>query len=87
MRAPPEAANSTSGQAFSTAVSRPLMMASPAAMPSEPPMKSKSCTAIDHRQTVEPAVAELHRVIEAGLAARVLEPIDVAPLIAEAQRI
>ena len=29
----------------STAVSRPLIPASPAAMPSEPPMKSKSCTA------------------------------------------
>ena len=44
MRAPPEAANKTNGQPFSTAVSRPLIIASPAAMPSEPPMKSKSCT-------------------------------------------
>ena len=34
------------GVPFSTAVSRPLITASPAAMPSEPPMKSKSCTPI-----------------------------------------
>ena len=46
MRAPPEAANMMKGVPFSTAVSSPLMTASPAAMPSEPPMKSKSCTAI-----------------------------------------
>ena len=44
MRAPPEAANKMHGQPFSTAVSNPLITASPAAMPSEPPMKSKSCT-------------------------------------------
>ena len=32
------------GVPCSTAASRPVMTASPAAMPSEPPMKSKSCT-------------------------------------------
>ena len=46
MRAPPEAANRMKGVPRSTAVSKPLMTASPAAMPSEPPMKSKSCTPI-----------------------------------------
>ena len=46
MRAPPEAANMMNGVPLSTAVSRPLITASPAAMPSEPPMKSKSCTPI-----------------------------------------
>ena len=40
-----------------------------------------------HGQTVELAVAELHRVVEAGLAARVLEPIDIAALVAEFQRV
>jgi hypothetical protein len=44
MRAPPEAANSTHGVPRATAVSMPVMIASPAAMPSEPPMKPKSCT-------------------------------------------
>ena len=42
---------------------RPLITASPAAMPSEPPMKSKSCTPIDDRQALELAVAELDRVV------------------------
>ena len=42
MRAPPEAANMMKGVPLSTAVSRPLMTASPAAIPKEPPMKSKS---------------------------------------------
>ena len=41
----------------------------------------------DDRQTVELAIAELHRVVEAGLAARVLETIEVAALIAKFQRI
>ena len=38
-------------------------------------------------KTVELAVTELHRVIEAGLAARILEPVDIAALVAEFQRI
>ncbi len=42
--APPEAANRMKRRLPSTAGSRPVMIASPAAMPSEPPMKSKSCT-------------------------------------------
>src|SRR4029453_3777612 len=46
MRAPPEAAKMMNGVPLSTAVSSPLITASPAAMPSEPPMKSKSCTPI-----------------------------------------
>ena len=87
MRAPPEAANMMKGVPLPIAVSRPLTSASPAAMPSEPPMKSKSCTRHHHRQAVEPAEAELDRVIGAGLAARVLEAVDVAALVAELQRI
>ena len=55
MRAPPEAANRMNGAFFSTAVCKPLMTASPAAMPSEPPMKSKSCTAMTTGKTFEPA--------------------------------
>ena len=42
IRAPPEAANMMNGDFFSTASSSPRTIASPAAMPSEPPMKSKS---------------------------------------------
>ncbi len=45
MRAPPEAANSTKGVRLRTAWSMPVTTASPAAKPSVPPMKSKSCTA------------------------------------------
>jgi hypothetical protein len=46
MRAPPEPAKSTKGVFLSSAVSAPLMKASPAAMPRDPPMKPKSCTAM-----------------------------------------
>ena len=70
-----------------TAVSSPVITASPAAMPSEPPMKSKSCTPISHRQAFELADAELHRVVQAGLGARVLQPVGVAALVAELERI
>ena len=45
MRAPPEAANRMKGVFFSTARSMPAITASPAAMPSEPAMKRKSCAA------------------------------------------
>ena len=45
MRAPPEAVNMMKGDLRFTASVMPVMMASPAAMPSEPPMNSKSCTA------------------------------------------
>ena len=44
MRAPPAAVNTTSGVRRATAVSQARMKASPAPMPSEPPMKAKSCT-------------------------------------------
>ena len=87
MRAPPDAANMMNGVPRSTAVSSPVITASPAAMPSEPPMKSKSCTPIDDRQAFELAEAELDRVVQAGLGARVLEAVDVAALVAELQRI
>jgi hypothetical protein len=46
---------------FSTAVSMPVTIASPAAMPSEPPMKSKSCTAATTAR-LDRAGADLHRV-------------------------
>ena len=42
---PPDAANITKGDFFSIARNMPVTTASPAAMPSEPPMKRKSCTA------------------------------------------
>src|ERR1700722_1195589 len=84
MRAPPEAAKRIKGQPFSTAVSSPLITASPAAMPSEPPMKSQSCTAIT--APVKLAEAKLHRVVQAGLAARVLEAVGIAAFVAEFQR-
>ena len=46
MRAPPDEMKKMKGVFFSTALRMAVMMASPAAMPSEPPMKAKSCTAI-----------------------------------------
>jgi hypothetical protein len=45
IRAPPEAANRMNEQRFSTAFSIPVTTASPAAMPSDPAMKRKSCAA------------------------------------------
>ena len=41
----------------------------------------------DGSEPVEPAEAEFYRVVEAGLAARIFQPIDIAALVAEAQRI
>ena len=41
----------------------------------------------DGGEAVELAVAELDRVVQPGLAARVLEPVDIAALVAEFQRI
>ena len=56
MRAPPEAANRMKGVRCSAAWVRPVITASPAAMPSEPPMKSKSCTAtVAAMPPIEPA--------------------------------
>src|SRR5581483_6016041 len=40
-----------------------------------------------HRQAVELAEAELDRVIEPGLAARVLDAVGIAPLVAELERV
>ena len=40
------------------AASMPVMIASPAAMPSEPPMKSKSCDGGDHRHVLDRAGAD-----------------------------
>ena len=40
-----------------------------------------------HRQAVELAEAELDRVVEAGLGARVFQPVGVAALVAELERI
>jgi hypothetical protein len=45
MRAPPEAANRMNGVRFSTARNMPATTDSPAAMPSDPAMKRKSCAA------------------------------------------
>ena len=86
MRAPPEAANSTSGRFFSSAVSKPRMIASPAAMPSEPPMKAKSCTG---RRSAGPRSCRRVEdgVVQPGLGAGVLQPVGVALLVAELQRI
>ena len=39
------------------------------------------------RQSFERADADLHRILEAGLGARVLEAVDIAALVAEPQRI
>ena len=42
----------------------------------------------DHRgKPIEPAEAEFHRVVQPGLAARIFQPIDIAALVAEFQRI
>ena len=57
MRAPPEAMKRTKGVLRCTAARIAAMIASPAAMPSEPPMKAKSCTAMVDRQAVERAGA------------------------------
>lgn len=45
MRIPPPHAKMMKGVPREAAVSSPVTTASPAAMPSEPPMKPKSCTA------------------------------------------
>ena len=64
-----------------------VMIASPAAMPSEPPMKAKSWTAITTGMpSIEPVRGD-DRVLGAGLLPRLLEPVAVAALVAEAQGI
>ena len=71
----------------STAAVMPATIASPAAMPSEPPRKSKSCTATVTGEPFELARRERHRVGGAGLGAIFLEPVGVALDVAEFQRI
>ncbi len=41
----------------------------------------------DHQQAFEPADAELHRVVQAGLGARILQAVGIAALVAELERI
>ena len=74
------------GDFFSTASSSPRTIASPAAMPSEPPMKSKSCTR-DDAGALQLAVADLDGVVQPGLGARVLDAVDILALIAKLERI
>ena len=65
----------------------PFSTASPAAMPSEPPMKLKSCTAaVTGRPSSVPAPDE-HSVVQTGLGLGVFQPVGVAALVAEFQRI
>ncbi len=65
----------------------PVMTASPAAMPSDPPMKRKSCAAATISAAVEPPFADQHGVVELGIRLGVLQPVDVAPAVAELQRV
>ena len=62
------------------------MIASPAAMPSEPPMKAKSCTAmtIGSRRACR---AGEDRILGAGLLLGLLEAVGIAALVAELERI
>ena len=87
MRAPPEAANRMNGVFFSTARSMPVITASPAAMPSEPAMKRKSCAAATTSWPSSRAFGDEHRVVELGVGAGVLEAVGVAAAVAELQRI
>ena len=73
--------------ARSTAVFNPVMTASPAAMPSEPPMKSKSCTPTTTGRLFDLAGRDPHRVLHAGLGARILEAVGVTALVTELERI
>ena len=61
--------------------------ASPAAVPSEPPMKVEVLHRGNDRIAVELADARIDRVAEPGLAAGVLEAVGVAALVAEFQRV
>ena len=75
------------GVPLSTAVSRPLIDRL-ARRHAERAAHEIEILHADHdRQAVELAEAELDRVVHAGLGARVLEAVGVAPLVAEFQRI
>ena len=88
MRAPPDAANRMNGRAL--VESRPraaVTIASPAAMPSEPPMKSKSCTATVTGMPSSVPSPTLIASCMPVLACALLQPVGVALLVAELQRI
>ena len=87
MRAPPEAVKMMKGVCCSIARNMPATMASPAAMPSEPPRNSKSCTATVTCSPLQGAGRQPHRVGGAGLGAIFLEPVGIALDVAEFQRI
>ena len=54
----------------------PFTKASPAAMPSEPPMKPKSCTAMVIGMLFDAAEPDLEGVLLAGLGAGILEAVE-----------
>ena len=65
MRAPPDAVKMMKGTRRSIAAVMPVMMASPAARPSEPPMKSKFCTAtITSTPSIVPAASRIASLAE-----------------------
>ena len=63
------------------------MIASPAAMPSEPPMKSKSWTAETTGHALDRTGADENGIVQPGLGAGIAEAIGVAALVAEFERI
>ena len=87
MRAPPEAANRMKGVRFSTARSMPAITASPAAMPSEPAMKRKSCAAATTSWPSSVPSRHHHRVLQLRVAADGLEAVGVALAVAELERV
>ncbi len=56
-------------------------------MPSEPPMKSKSCTPITTGVVSSRPEAKLDRIVHTGLGAGIFQAIDIFALIAKFQRI
>ena len=87
MRAPPEATKNTKGHFLATAERMAVMMASPAAMPSEPPMKPMSWTAITMGRSSIVPKARLDGIFTAGLLARFLQAVGIFALVAELERI
>ena len=63
------------------------MKASPAAMPSEPPMKAKSCTSTTAGWPLDLAVADGHGVLLAGGLARRLQALGIGLAVGELQRV
>ena len=87
MRAPPDAANMMNGVCRRTAVSSPVITASPAAMPSEPPMKSKSWTAIVTIWPSSRPMPTFTASCKSGLGAGIFQPVGVTALVAKLERI